>query len=887
MTEELKARRLNQALIIPSLPSSICHDKENIADTPAVSRLNDNSSTNVEQPFHRKPLQRNGNDVFRSPSIYPLQVTRGRVLRSAETVDSLFCLSSRTSHEHKTLCQQIANGPLANDAASWCCAVEVACESMVLDSSSNQSNTINDLMRLHRRAKSRFSLLDSKSKKEEELVLRIWLSYAEIQGKHISPDDARATYRYMQKQDFGTKLALFYLSAAKFEASFSRSRAVKILKTGIDVGAEPITILSNALEENQTLKESRREESPRPKREPFNNSSHLLNVENRNVTQTSPERNRKRSTAGKMGEKRQKLVEDRRESEFSSNLEDSNMSTGTLNLSLESVKENRKDSISEGNLEEPYISTNQVITHEIDQLNSLQDTSVVVKDELESKHFPLIGAVSMNKARKRFPRLKPAGLTGGARRLNPDESNMIHDSDNDQTDPVMASSSAKNRSDSKDAMSKPNPRVTKLDLSYIVNWDPSRRLSFTASNPAVEKSCQIHGTATTKTIDDSDRKEGSEVVDIVSKANVVTSSTHAASTVSTHCGKTSNAIETSDLQANVESKNINFNNEMKKHGESGDVDIMNSTSQCNTDFLPLVHKCNILKVNGVPFVKLGVIGKGGSSKVYRVLSKSCNVMAIKKVKLGNLDQKTIDGYANEIALLKKLQGNPSIIQMHDSEIDYDRKAIFLIMELGEVDLNQVLQQQVLSTKKNKQNVKHHLNMNFIRLTWQQMLTAVHSIHEERIIHSDLKPANFLFVKGVLKLIDFGIAKAIQTDDTTNIYRDSQIGTLNYMSPEAILDTGSGDGGARMRIGRASDIWSLGCILYQMVFGKTPFASLHMIQKLQAIVNPSHQIEYPTYADEAAVDAIKQCLRRKPDDRPPIVGIGGLLNEHHFLNHSRR
>jgi serine/threonine protein kinase len=59
------------------------------------------------------------------------------------------------------------------------------------------------------------------------------------------------------------------------------------------------------------------------------------------------------------------------------------------------------------------------------------------------------------------------------------------------------------------------------------------------------------------------------------------------------------------------------------------------------------------------------------------------------------------------------------------------------------------------------------------------------------------------VRGALKLIDFGIAKAIQSDDTTNIYRDSQIGTLNYMSPEAILDTGSGTNGARMRIGRVS------------------------------------------------------------------------------------
>ena len=51
---------------------------------------------------------------------------------------------------------------------------------------------------------------------------------------------------------------------------------------------------------------------------------------------------------------------------------------------------------------------------------------------------------------------------------------------------------------------------------------------------------------------------------------------------------------------------------------------------------------------------------------------------------------------------------------------------------------------------------------------------MHTIHEERIVHSDLKPANFLIVEGQLKLIDFGIAKAIKAD-TTSIARENQAG----------------------------------------------------------------------------------------------------------------
>jgi serine/threonine-protein kinase TTK/MPS1 len=225
---------------------------------------------------------------------------------------------------------------------------------------------------------------------------------------------------------------------------------------------------------------------------------------------------------------------------------------------------------------------------------------------------------------------------------------------------------------------------------------------------------------------------------------------------------------------------------------------------CSRDFLPLMSEANVLRVNSVPYLKLGVIGKGGSCKVYRALTKNCSVVAIKKVKLAGMERNAISGYANEVALLKRLRGNPAIIQMIDSQLDLKRKQLLVVMEQGETDLNHVLHQQALSGATRGQERHRQLNMNFIRLTWHQMLSAVHCIHEARIVHGDLKPANFLFVKGALKLIDFGIAKAIQSEDTTNVYRDTQIGTLNYMSPEAIAaDSGATqrNGAPRMKVGR--------------------------------------------------------------------------------------
>ena len=75
--------------------------------------------------------------------------------------------------------------------------------------------------------------------------------------------------------------------------------------------------------------------------------------------------------------------------------------------------------------------------------------------------------------------------------------------------------------------------------------------------------------------------------------------------------------------------------------------------------------------------------------------------------------------------------------------------------------------------------------NYMRLYWQQMCEAVAIVHEEeRIVHGDIKPQNFVSVQGFLKLIDFGIAKALDAD-TTHIGRDNLVGTLNYLAPETL------------------------------------------------------------------------------------------------------
>jgi len=164
--------------------------------------------------------------------------------------------------------------------------------------------------------------------------------------------------------------------------------------------------------------------------------------------------------------------------------------------------------------------------------------------------------------------------------------------------------------------------------------------------------------------------------------------------------------------------------------------------------------------------------------------------------------------------------------------------------------------------------------------WQQMLEAVRILHEqERIIHGDLKPQNFVSVKSHLKLIDFGIAKAIQTD-TMNIHSNNIMGTLNYLAPEILVNFCFG----KTKYGMASDIWSLGCIFYQMIYGKPPLHSYDPVSAKAWLSDPQQNVQFPLnprtneelpYLVSSVLSA---CLQKDPNKRPTCA----QLLQHQFL-----
>ncbi|XP_054477754.1 dual specificity protein kinase Ttk [Anoplopoma fimbria] len=272
-----------------------------------------------------------------------------------------------------------------------------------------------------------------------------------------------------------------------------------------------------------------------------------------------------------------------------------------------------------------------------------------------------------------------------------------------------------------------------------------------------------------------------------------------------------------------------------------------------------------ITIKGKQFFILKMIGRGGSSKVYQVLDHKKQLFAVKYVDLEEADAQTIESYKNEIEHLNHLQQySDQIIKLYDYEIT--NSYIYMRMECGNLDLNTWL--------RNRKTV-NPLERKFY---WKNMLEAVHTIHKHGIVHSDLKPANFVIVNASLKLIDFGIANRIQPD-VTSIMKDSQVGTLNYMPPEAIKDTSSQAGKARSKISPKGDVWSLGCILYCMTYGKTPFQSItNQIAKLHAIIDPTHRIEFPDIPEKDLLDVLMRCLVRNPRER---ISIAELL-EHQYL-----
>ena len=142
----------------------------------------------------------------------------------------------------------------------------------------------------------------------------------------------------------------------------------------------------------------------------------------------------------------------------------------------------------------------------------------------------------------------------------------------------------------------------------------------------------------------------------------------------------------------------------------------------------------------------------------------------------------------------------------------------------------------------------------------EMADILDSTRERGIVHRDLKPSNIMFTEGgSIKLTDFGIAKPLDDDATELTQSGVVIGTPHYISPEA-----AGGGQVTWK----SDMYSLGCVLYRLLFGRPPFPGRNAVQTAVAHVQAPfpEPAKLPEGVSAELVDVIRIMMAKDPEER---------------------
>ncbi|CAF0865319.1 unnamed protein product [Adineta steineri] len=234
-------------------------------------------------------------------------------------------------------------------------------------------------------------------------------------------------------------------------------------------------------------------------------------------------------------------------------------------------------------------------------------------------------------------------------------------------------------------------------------------------------------------------------------------------------------------------------------------------------------------------------------------------VALKQVELSRMtDSKTIEDCKREVFLLQQLD-HPNIIKYISHFID--NNDLYIVLELASAgDLSQMFES--LHQKKKL------LNEKTIWKFFCQITCGLEYMHSKRIMHRDIKPANIFINKdGSIKLGDLGLSRYF---DSKTILAYSNVGTPYYMSPEII------DGQCR-GYNFQFDIWSLACILYEMVVLRSPFYEMNL--DLPSLQRKILTLDYEPLSTQLYYtnlhSIINQCLVLNPEQRLPINDINNI------------
>ena len=274
---------------------------------------------------------------------------------------------------------------------------------------------------------------------------------------------------------------------------------------------------------------------------------------------------------------------------------------------------------------------------------------------------------------------------------------------------------------------------------------------------------------------------------------------------------------------------------------------------------------------------LRLLGKGSYGEVYLSLNQNAKkLFATKKVKRKKTDDEMTKYFKNEINILRILN-HPNIVKLE--EIKMDENNYYMVMEY--------INGGGLSDCLNKYKEKYHAKAfpeEIVQYLMKQIIDALIYIHDLNIIHRDLKLENIMvnfdsekdkeelnMMKAKIKIIDFGFAIMLSSKFSLT---NSAVGTFMYMDPKILKEFNNQILVDKSRgYGKEVDIWSLGCICYQLFRGKYPFEAKTFEELVGKIDKGKYRL--PTDASREIISFLDKMLKYKGKDR---LSAKELINE---------
>ncbi|KAL4227910.1 Mitogen-activated protein kinase 6 [Mactra antiquata] len=230
------------------------------------------------------------------------------------------------------------------------------------------------------------------------------------------------------------------------------------------------------------------------------------------------------------------------------------------------------------------------------------------------------------------------------------------------------------------------------------------------------------------------------------------------------------------------------------------------------------------------FINLQPISHGGNAVVYSATDSDCDKeVAIKK--LSFCDRRGCKYALRELRLMRRLQ-HENVVTVYEvlgsngyslergGHINLsinEMGCVYIVQELLHTDLHHLIQHEQLTAE-------------HVRLFTYQLLRGLKYIHSANVLHRDLKPMNLLInVEDlILKIADFGLARVIDDEYSHKGFLTDNVGTCWYRSPELIISPRD--------YTKAIDIWSVGCILAEMLTGRPLFPGAHEMDQIGLILD---------------------------------------------------